>query len=175
MKNYKTAFFLRQTAHLPVEVLSAGGGGTQAFIPRSFQQQSFSAGPFGEGVPGSLLLRSFQQSFPVRPSGGSPMTYPMMPWPSFLGPSSSSPSQLVLWGGYLGPPSQVLPAVLPSWSLPSGPSGGPTCLSYDAWALFMGASSSPSHLVLLGVPCDLSHNALDVTCLLSRHKLMDVA
>ena len=85
-------------------------------------------------------------------------------------------------------PIEVLPAVLPSWffwkEVP-GPS-------------FPGPSSSPSHLVFPGgggnqallprsfqqsfpsglsegVPCDLSYNALDVTCLLSRHKLMGVA
>ena len=92
--------FLRQTACLPVEVLPAGWG-TQALLPRSFQQQSFPAGPSGGGG---------------------------VPRPSFPGPSSSSPSQLVLLGGggYPGPPSQVLPAaVLPSWSFHWGGYPGP--------------------------------------------------
>ena len=67
-----------------------------------------------------------------------------LPRPSFQHSFLSGPS-----GGYLGQlvlrrgyPA-LLPAVLPSWS-------------------FQGE----------GVPCDLSHNALDVTCLLSRHQLM---
>ena len=94
-------------------------------------QQSFPAGPSrGRGYLGTqaLLPRSFQQSFPAGPSGGG------YPGPSFPGPSSS-PSQLVLLGkggeGYLGPHSQVLPAVLPSWSF----WGVPCDLSHDAWAL----------------------------------------
>ena len=121
-----------------------------------------------------------------------------VPRPSFPG-SSSSPSQLVLRGGCLGPPSQVLPSVLPSWSFggvpgPSfpGPSSSPSQLvlrgggtqvlipryfqqSFPAGPSrgiprpsFPGPSSSPSQLVLQrgGFPRDLSHNALDVTCLL---------
>ena len=98
------------------------------------------------GPPSKVLLESF------------------LPWSfygegesSFHGPSGVLPS-LVLCGVYLGLHSQVFPPVLPSiiprsfqQSFPSGLSGG--------W----------------GVPCDLSHNALDVTCLLSRHQLMGVA
>ena len=73
-----------------------------------------------------------------------------VPGPSFPGPFSS-PSQLVLPdGGYLGPPSQVLPAVLPSWSLGGGYSSPPSQVLpsvLPSWSFQR-------------VPCDLSHNAL---------------
>ena len=73
---HKTAFFLRQTTRLPVEVLPAGGGGcTQAFIPRSFQQQSIPAASWSfqkEGVSscGPLGGSSFCYPCGVLPAGG---------------------------------------------------------------------------------------------------------
>ena len=72
-------------------------------------------------------------------------------------------------GGYLNPPSQVLLAVLPTWSFQRGGVPEPS---------FPGPYGSPFHLVVpaggregVPCPCDLSHNAFDVTCLLSSHPL----
>ena len=77
----------------------------------------------------SIIPRSFQQSFPAGPSGGTwvfiPRSFQQSFLASFPGPSSS-PSQLVLPGG-----SHVTYPIMPEPS-------------------FQGPSSSPSHLVLLG-------------------------
>ena len=61
-----------------------------------------------------------------------------------------------------------LPIILPNcfW-IPS--SGGPLL-----WRLRVGRGSS-SLTTSWGVPCDLSHNTLDVTYLLSRHQMMGLA
>ena len=110
--------------------------------------------------------------------------------PHVRGEYPGPPSQVLPAGpsrGYLDPPSKVLPAVLPNWSFrggtqPSfpGPSSSPSQLvplvgshvTYPIMYLVLPVCSpvhhGKGHMGPLsgGVPCDLSHNALDVTCLL---------
>ena len=67
---------------------------------------------------------------------------------------------LLLWGG-------SLPSPLPRGPLPSLLPGGPLPSLLPGWSSSITTSK--------GVPCDQSHNGLDVTCLFSKHQLMGLA
>ena len=77
----------------------------------------------------------------------------------------STTSQLV-WSGPC-PGQGPLPPPLLGRSSSTTTSGGSSSTTTSGGVLF--------HHHFQGVPCDLSHNALDVTCLLSRHQLMGLA
>ena len=119
----------------------------------------------GRGVPQLVHLGGGGGTQLIHPEGGSTSVFTSRGSTSVF-TSGGSTSMFISGGSHVSYPIMLLYTTIEC------PSASWAKFTWEFCDHFQGPLLWP---LLGGVPCDLSHNALDVTSLLSRHQLMGLA